>query len=344
MKEGEPKRVESITDASIDQIIADTGFVRGDDSARDVGWYDGTRRSYIVRGTFSEQPAVLKITLDPREIDTVAAHQHFAQAETGSLRAPTLLHTAEGANGETVMISEDMGELDSMPPRLSDEQRRRFLSGPFADVVRCAPQLAYREPVEKEQKPASQFMVDRIAAWRELAQQRIAAEGIETDVLERIQQLEEQAAEKIQEAYAEHDQLEWAFGLAKPDKFHPSGDDYVVTDFKSISQRNHGYDFSVAVWADAIVGTLEETQEEGTPTDEAAQMIRKRIEKWQSDWAEVATENQLPDYADAFPAAIMERMLGTLYADTIAQKNNDWSEVERRAEILIAALEQQLAA
>lgn len=332
-----PKPIE-LSDHYIQSTIQRLNFQISPDSARERGWYGEGRRSYVVAGEYQGQAAELKIIADPREIDSGAAQQTFSQALDGSplLAAPALYYHEPVAPGVTVLVMERLPvEVESLHSPLSPAERQTFLAGPFAELMRHKAQLAYRAPTELERQPVPEFVQQRFNSWRQLAEQRVQQQQLRSQWLEELPAFEAKVMEQIRASHGDSS-LEWTYGLPKPDKFHRVGDRYYLTDFKLVAMRPAGYDVAIAAWADGLMPVLE-----NTTLDEAiaVQQARGQMQAWLTDWEQVATQQGLSVDAAQLQAMLAERIMGTIYADTIANRNLDANQIERRLAILKSLLQ-----
>lgn len=235
------------------------------------------------------------------------------------------------------MIMEQLPkEAGTLRSPLSQEQRQDFLEKPFADLMQMKNRLAYREPIAAERLSVTDFVAQRFSAWRDLAERRSRDEQLPQEVWNDLLVLESKVLANIRQTYGESG-LEWTYGLPKPDKFHQVDEQYYLTDFKLIAMRPEGYDFAVAVWADGLMPVLANTQ---LDTATAITEIRSRIQAWTTDWEVIAQRLGLPHDENKLRAMYAERIMGTIYADTIANRNLSPAEVSRRLMILKQLLEQ----
>lgn len=312
-----------------------SGFVPAENAEpalSDMYGNDDTR-SFIMPGTYEGRRAVCKVIHDPRERDVVGAHTKLREVSVGTtLRAPEILYSHVDPRA-TVLIMDALPEdAEQFKSPLSDQARAEFLSGPFADVIRIKDKLEYRalDTEKREDEDAVSFYGKRFQAWRTLAQERVEQEHLSPRVLELADDVCHRAYGALVEQY-NYSPLRWAYGLSKPDKFHRVGDTYYITDAKLIAPRGEGYELAMAVWADAIMPVLWDEQ---LSTNAAVAEIQKRIQAWMSDWARISAEQGLPSYAEYIPAMFLERLAGTAYADTLANKKNAPEEARRRLEIV----------
>ncbi|MCW1930485.1 MAG: hypothetical protein KIH62_004175 [Candidatus Kerfeldbacteria bacterium] len=294
-------------------------------------------RSFIMPGTFAGRRAVCKIIHDPRERDVVGAHQRLHTASEGTcLRAPRVLYSHADPRA-TLLIMEALPEgTEQLQSPLSDEAREEFLRGPFADVIRIKDKLAYRklDTEGKEDGDVIDFYGNRLRRWRALAEGRLTqerdAEIPPPSLLELADDVAHRAWNAVNVQYSV-EKLRWAYGLSKPDKFHRVGDTYYITDAKLIAPRGEGYELAMAVWADAIMPVL---WDEALSTEAAVAEIERRMKAWTDDWARISGEQGLPSYAEYIPSMFLERLAGTAYADTLANKKVEPKEAKRRLETL----------
>lgn len=337
----ETRNFTELTRPMVDGIVSRLRFKPGEDvEERWRAWYDGRERSFICGGTYEGQAAVIKIISDPREIDSAAAQQQFLSIpDTGSVRTPHILHSEKCSPQQTVIIMEQLPEdAVQLQSPLSDNERESFLAGPFADVIRLKKQFGYREPIETEQLTVPDFCMQRFTAWEQAAKKRIDEEGITTTLLDDMSQKQASVVDALHTTYGDT-ALEWAYGLPKPDKFHrlitaAGAAHYYLTDFKLVAKRPPAYELAVAIWADAIMSSLAEAQTKQMSTEEIVALISERVQHWINDWKIVAERQNLPNENQYLKAALAERVIGSIYADSIAQTALAWPEVERRVAIL----------
>lgn len=263
-------------------------------------WYDGRTRSLVYEGTWNgsngEQPAEYKIYDDPREMNEEAGLKLFHEVNTSDrIRAPRLLvsHIDSAHSGWVIMEKFAEEPKEYFAPPLSDEKRKEFVDI-FREYRRHFPE---KNPAAESETTAVEFHTQRIVRWRALAEKADPA------LLNEQQDLYERAEKKVAEAFTDK-KMVWGVGHVWPKKVHTMADGSIfLTNFGHMKYYPEGYELAAVIWSDAIMGPLEDGADEGVDD------IQKRIDAWITDFGD--------DAANIKPALI-ERLLGSIYADTIA--------------------------
>ncbi len=217
---------------------------------------------------------------------------------------------------------------------------------------------------------AVDFHLRRIAKWQKMAQVADAeyiAQGAGALLTEALQQELEKAAAFIGDTFA-NQPLYWCHGHFKPNEIHIDSvtGDFWITDFGHMALFPRGYEFAFMIWADVLmefggehvnitaIATHEDPSQQRIQAQAAHGVIsyaahRQRVRDWILAYnTEVARFIDEPAQAsvtadvrqalvlekDLQMAALLERILGSLYADTIARVEIPYEQKQERVALL----------
>jgi hypothetical protein len=199
---------------------------------------------------------------------------------------------------------------------------------------------------EPESKTADEFHGQRLTAWREKAvatnhklmdQQQ---PGLLTD--DRIM-LYEQAEELVIEGF-KNKQMLWGNGFVWPQNTHKTLDGkFYLSNFAHAKYYPEGYEFIMPVWQDVIAKVNAAS---------TAKQVMEHINIWLQDLLPHAASFKITAVDAIVRPALVERLLGTIYADTIASipfdqltgavKVEAYYQAEHKVAVLTEVLQQML--
>ncbi len=338
-------------------IVHQNGFIP--ESSLQFGtWYDGIPRSLVYAGTFQGQSAVLKVYNESRAVNQPENLLLFAKSHTSArMHVPALYGSAVESPQAGWMIMEFVPQQATVfqsPIQAAEratflqaffEYRSHFSVSPLQSRDSLDPQ--YTKP-DGGLISSSEFHVTRIHRWRALALATNTqhVNDSQTSLLsEELMGVADRALRLIEKRFL-HEPLYWCHGHFKPNEIHidQATGNFWITDFGHMTLFPRGYEFAFMIWADAL---MEFTDGEKMISYEE---YRQRVVDWVHDYqvgvrayldAEqspsiqtMAIAKSIQLESDIQMAALLERILGTIYADTIARVEIPYEEKQHRVELL----------
>lgn len=282
--------------------MVQVGFISNQEVYRGT-WYDGQIRSLVYIGEYQQQPAVFKIYQDPRHINEAQELEEFQKVNQSTwLKSPKVFSShVESLNSGWVIMEAIPATAKTFISPLSVTERQEFLKV-YLEYRKQFPTVSTRPLISDEQLTADQFQAKRISNWKTLA------ESVNTKLVQEHEALYERATEFIVNTY--HNQpMIWSHGHVKPNEVHNVGEKYYLTDFGHTKYFPIGYEFAFIIWADVLMTTSE---------TRTYQELQVAIQAWLKDITPIAVDLEIVYTNDLVKASVLERVLGTVYADTIA--------------------------
>lgn len=339
------------------EVMEKTGFVP--ESTLQFGtWYDGNPRSLVYSGTFQNRPAVFKIYNEERPVNQSENLLLFAKSHTTArMHVPELYHYEVESSQAGWMIMEfvpPQATVFQSPIQAAErvvflqtffEYRSHFSVAPLQSRESLDPQ--YTKP-DGSLISSSEFHLMRINRWRGLA---VAAntqhvnDGQDPLLTDELLTTADRALHVIEKQFL-HEPLYWCHGHFKPNEIHidASSGNFWITDFGHMTLFPRSYEFAFMIWADALMEFADGEKMISYDT------YRQRVVDWVHDYqvgvrayleAEQSPSIQTMTIAKSIQlepeiqmAALLERILGAIYADTIARVEIPYEEKQHRVELL----------
>lgn len=285
-------------------------------------------RNLIYAGQFKHKPAVLKIYNDPRLTDeprSLAAFHRENQSER--LTAPQLYSWAMTSPYAGWMIVERLpagGKFFSTP--LSTTARKEFLDV-YKEYRHTFPFKPTRELELAEQLPAVEFTTLRLNRWLAMAHEKEAALAMKGEkrlfTSKDIRRYVEGVV-LIRQGLHERPMM-WCHGHFKPHEIYKTKQGkYYLLDFAHTHLFPQGYEFGFMVWADQLMSLTEKT---------GLKSLQSAIQDWIRDFTPLGKEFRWDRFSDLARVSVMERILGTVFAD-IGASNQTWSVKRQKIDLL----------
>jgi len=272
-------------------------------------------RDVIYAGTYKNKSAVLKVYNDPRFTDEPASLKAFlANNQSKKLIAPVLYDYKIESPGKGWLIMEKLpNNGDFFQPPLKKADRQKFLEL-FLEYRQNFPLKPARSLTLSENLPASEFVVRKVGRYFGMAEGKEAELVLKGGkaVLEPDEIIPRylKAVDFFREQFKDR-KMVWCHGHFKPQEIYHDRDRniYYLTDFAHTNMFEEGYELGFIIWADCLmtVGWKENYDE-----------WRAGIYTWIKELKPVAAELKITDYDNLIRASLVERILGTIFADICA--------------------------
>lgn len=267
-------------------------------------------RNLIYSGRFSGKPAILKIYDDPRLTDeprSLAAFHQFNRSK--KLTAPKLYAWAMTSPYAGWMIVELLpagGSFFQTP--LTPAARQEFLQV-YREYRYSFAQKPTRELELAEQLPADEFTTLRLTRWVAMAHEKEAARAMQGEKrLFTSQDVRRYVVgARVVRAGLQERPMMWCHGHFKPHEVYKTKQGkYYLIDFAHTHLFPQGYEFGFMVWADQFMTLNEKT---------SFKDLTQNIDHWIEDFTPIAKELRWDHFASLARISVLERILGTIFAD-----------------------------
>lgn len=267
-------------------------------------------RNLIYSGRFAGKPAILKIYDDPRLTDEPRSLAAFHQAnKSKKLAAPTLYAWAMASPYAGWMIVERLpagGTFFQTP--LTATARKEFLAV-YREYRNFFPSKPTRELELAEQLPADEFTSLRLNRFLALAHEKEAARAMKGEkrlFTSKDIRLYTEGIQLVRAGLHERP-MTWCHGHFKPQEVYKTKQGkYYLLDFAHTHLFPQGYEFGFMVWADHLM-TLQEKS--------SFKEVKNSIDQWIQDFTPIAKELRWDYFASLARVSLLERILGTIFAD-----------------------------
>lgn len=279
-------------------------------------YYDQSNiRDLVIRGTWQNQSAVLKIYDDPRLCfeprNLTLFHQHNRSSR---LTAPRLLAFEELTPKKGWLLIEHVPTGGQWFPRpMSAVQRRVFLEL-FEEYRRSFPTAAPDPTTIAEQLTSGEYHSWRIGRWFQLANdaEESATAAGQPGLLDQRSFIPayERALAAIRRGMADRPMI-WCHGHFKHSEVYvlDQGRRAYLIDFAHVKKYPIGYELAFMAWSDWLVGDT-------WRLDRAA--WRAGLDDWIGELILVAERLGYSDPDRLIHASVLERVVGSVLADIVA--------------------------
>lgn len=337
----------------LQDVIDREGFIASEIGTLYTGkWYDGRVRSVVIAGEYEGKPAVIKAYNDPRPSNQPKNLAVFNTHNRSSiLHAPKLFASETESETAGWMIMQRVPEKASIlsEGQLSAAQRKELLSvyceyrthfptdaSAEEKVVLLGRYAEYRLESPDTPIDAAEYHAIRFKKWRTLAetqdQQHEQSEG-ELLLTGEVAAVCDTAEQYVASVFAGKEMI-LCHGHIKSNEIHKVSDsEYWITDFGHVDYKPQGYELVFMIWADVLMHSSFETSAE----------VMEAIEHWITDFYDVvgdATGENLE--GGVLEAALAERLIGTIYADIIANATMPIEQKQKKLALVVPVLQELL--
>lgn len=299
-------------------------------------YYDSRVRDIIYTGSYEEKSAVFKIYDDPRILYEPKQLADFHAQNTSSLlTAPKLYASQIISPHKGWLITEELptGSFFQSPLSRSTQHREEFLQI-FTEYRTHFPTQPTRQLSLSESLPSDEFHFYRIHKWMTLAEQEDEDRLLKgADPILDPASIMPRYLQAIQIIKTEFQKrpMQWSHGHFYPSEVYKADSGkYYVLDFSHTKMYPQGYEYALMIWADALMKIHPTT----TYTDLIAQ-----VQEWIAALTPIAKHFGITHFDTLIRASMLERILGTLFADITANTTVAYEDKLHRRDLLIPLLD-----